>query len=269
MRGARLLVRGRAVAVQTPLRGAHLEEAEVLAVPRGREEPGLAPGDLERLGAVAPEDVADRLPGRERAQAPPLAGGDRVAKSRDRACAPRERALGAPEGAQCDRAGSRRAEELRTALEETDGSASPPEARLLRGETALDRRRGAALPGARARRLRRALGLCSSSAREERECAQRGNEGSQRRTSWSGTGARRAHRRRSCHSSRSSVPDASRSRRKRLTESSRRASRSSTHGTTCSLWNGRSRARPRASRARLRGRDSNPNFLVQSQASYR
>ncbi len=56
----RLLVRRLAVSEQATLAPAHLEEAQVLAVPRPRRMARLAPGDLECLTAVtAAEDAAD------------------------------------------------------------------------------------------------------------------------------------------------------------------------------------------------------------------
>src|SRR5262249_23506543 len=70
--GDSLVVGGRAVSVDVPRVGPHLEEAEVLAVVRARLEPGLAPRDLYRLVAVAIERVADRRLRRQLLERPVL-----------------------------------------------------------------------------------------------------------------------------------------------------------------------------------------------------
>jgi hypothetical protein len=61
-----LIVGRRTVAEEPALRGAHLEEAEILAVLRRGPQVRLAPSDRERLMAMSREDCADRLPRRER-----------------------------------------------------------------------------------------------------------------------------------------------------------------------------------------------------------
>src|SRR5262249_26987399 len=74
VRGDGLLVRRRAVSVQLPRVGAHLEEPEVLAVPSRRAEARLAPRDLDRLVAIAVERVADRRLRREPIELSSVAG---------------------------------------------------------------------------------------------------------------------------------------------------------------------------------------------------
>lgn len=54
-----LLLRRLAVTEQPSRLGAHLEEAEVLAVDGVRSHPGLAPRDAERLAAMRAEHAAD------------------------------------------------------------------------------------------------------------------------------------------------------------------------------------------------------------------
>ena len=64
MRRRRLLVGGSTVAEAAPFGRPHLEEAEVLAVVGVHVEARFAARDAERLAAIRPEDVADRLPRR-------------------------------------------------------------------------------------------------------------------------------------------------------------------------------------------------------------
>ncbi len=99
VRGPRLLERGPTVAEELPLTRAHLEEAAVLTVLGVRPVPGLTAGDLERLSAVGPEDVADCLRGRalELLPQPPLLGCSGPSYKRDaRASGPRLRAREVP-----------------------------------------------------------------------------------------------------------------------------------------------------------------------------
>jgi hypothetical protein len=59
VRSLRLQERGATVTEPAALRRSHLEETEVLAVPRCEVEVRLAPRDAQRLAAVTAEDVAD------------------------------------------------------------------------------------------------------------------------------------------------------------------------------------------------------------------
>ena len=257
--GDGLLVGRVTVAEEPALVRAHLEEAEVLPVPRRRRQARLAPGDGDRLSRVASEDRVDRDPRRRLRQParPPCGrsavGGTRSPSSRRRAAASRGRAPPAgPPGS-------------RPSSGESDGSGSSGSWCELGGRPRPSASCASSVAGRCSRSVADEAWVSASPLVAAAACVTRtsAHRPTSRAFSSNLLDGDSGPPTRAARVSRSEEPYLKRHelRRKALQKAQE----------ACHDRNRQRQRIPVVPRhaSRLRGRDSNPNFLVQSQASYR